>query len=79
LSDTHFNSRIDKEYIFTDEELMRLKMPVLFIGGVEDVTQSVKDAADRLGKLLPDLHTVIIPDMGHALVNTVERVTLFLI
>ena len=76
---THFNARVEKEYIFSDEELMRLKMPVLFIGGQEDVIQSIKDAAARLEKLLPDLHSIIIPDIGHVLVNTAKRVIPFLL
>lgn len=76
---THFNARVEKEYLFTDEELKRLKMPVLFVGGVEDVIQSVKAAATRLENLVPELTTDIIPNMGHVLVGTTERVIPFLL
>lgn len=75
---TNFNSQVEKEYIFTDEELIRLKMPVLYMGGTDDVIQPTKEAAARLEKLVPELQTVIIPGMGHVLVDVSDKVIPFL-
>jgi len=75
---THFKPRIAREYLFTDEELERLDMPVLLLGGTEDVIRPMEAIAERLGKLVPTLEAVLIPGMGHALINMSERVLPFL-
>lgn len=75
---THFKPRIAKEYLFTDEELKRLDMPVLLLGGTEDVIRPMEAIAERLGKLVPKLEAVLIPGMGHALISMSERVLPFL-
>jgi pimeloyl-ACP methyl ester carboxylesterase len=75
---THFKPRVEQEYIFTDEELKRLDMPVLLLGGTEDVICATEKVAARMGNLLPKLETVLLPDTGHALINTHERVLPFL-
>jgi pimeloyl-ACP methyl ester carboxylesterase len=75
---THFRSRIEKEYIFTDLEFHKLRMPVLAIGGTDDVVRSSVAIASRLEKLLPQLNSLIIPDMGHVLINMTDRIIPFL-
>jgi len=75
---THFKPRIAREYLFTDEELKRLDMPVLLLGGTEDVVRPMEGVVERLGKLVPKLEAVLIPGMGHALINMSERVLPFL-
>lgn len=75
---THFNARIEKEYLFTDEELKHLTMPVLFIGGAQDVLFNTEAAADRMRTFVPQLTTVIIPDMGHVLINLSKQILPFL-
>jgi pimeloyl-ACP methyl ester carboxylesterase len=76
---THFKARIGKEYIFSDEELKRLEMPVLVIGGTEDMLFPTEGVVRRLQQLLPRLEAELIPGMGHALVNMNERVIPFLV
>jgi hypothetical protein len=49
------------------------------MGGTDDVIQFTKDAAARLEKLVPELQTIIIPGMGHVLMNTFDRVAPFLL
>lgn len=76
---TNLIPRMDKEYIFSDEELAKLSMPTLFIGGDRDVIRPVIKIHVRLGKFLPKFTGVIIPDVGHVLINTTDRVVEFLV
>jgi len=66
---THFNTRVEKEYLYSDDELKRLNMPVMYIGGEQDALFDTAAAAKRLQKLVPLLKVVLIPNMGHALIN----------
>lgn len=66
---THFHARMEKEYVFKDEELIRLTMPTLLVGGSEDALIPIEKVIPRLERLLPQLKTVLIQGMGHALVN----------
>ncbi len=75
---THFNVRVEKEYLFSDEELECLTMPTLFIGGAQDALCNIDAAARRMQGLVPQLKVMIIPDMGHALVNLSGQITPFL-
>lgn len=38
----NFHARMEKEYIFTDDELKQLTMPTLLIGGMEDALVPVE-------------------------------------
>lgn len=78
LMQDHVNARMDKEYIFQDEELENLTMPVLFIGGRRDVIRSTEQISKRLGGILPDLKTIIDENKGHVLVDTSEEIVNFL-
>jgi pimeloyl-ACP methyl ester carboxylesterase len=75
---TYFKARIGKEYLFSDDELKRLSMPTLLIGGAEDALIPMESVIPRMQKLVPQLETVLIPEMGHALINMTERVMPFL-
>jgi pimeloyl-ACP methyl ester carboxylesterase len=75
---THFNSRIDKEYIFTEDELSRLTMPVYLIGGAKDALRSINAMTIRMQKFVPQLQAEIIPEMGHVLVGLTDKVIPFL-
>jgi pimeloyl-ACP methyl ester carboxylesterase len=74
----HFKARVEKECIFSDEELSRLTMPVLMISGAQDVIQSAQRAAVRLAKSISDLQSCILPDMGHCLVNLAQEIIPYL-
>lgn len=73
-----FKPRIGALPIFTDEELARLMMPVLVIGGDEDVVRDEAAIAGRLRALLPDVETVLLPGVGHTLSDTVGYTLPFL-
>lgn len=75
---THFNTRIEKESLFTGEELQRLRMPTLFIGGAQDILFDINAAASRLEKLVPRLKVILLPDRGHVLINLAEQTIPFL-
>jgi pimeloyl-ACP methyl ester carboxylesterase len=74
----HFKSRIEKEYIFKDTELQQLRMPVLLIGGTEDVIRSSETIAKRMKNQITNLTSIIIPQMGHVLVNISQHIIPFL-
>jgi pimeloyl-ACP methyl ester carboxylesterase len=75
---THFKARRGKEYLFSDDELKRLNMPTLLIGGTEDALIPIESVIPRMQKLVPQLKVVLIPGMGHALINMAERIIPFL-
>ncbi len=67
---TEFKPRVGALPLFSDEELARLTMPVLFVGGEEDALRDEVKIAARLEALLPDLHVVLLPGVGHTLTET---------
>jgi pimeloyl-ACP methyl ester carboxylesterase len=73
-----FKSRMGVLPIFTDEELRRLTMPVLVLGGDQDALRDHQRIAARLRPLLPHLQVTIIPGAGHALLNTTGHILPFL-
>jgi pimeloyl-ACP methyl ester carboxylesterase len=75
---THFKVRIGKEYLFSDDELKRLNMPTLLIGGAQDALFPMQGVVARLQKNVPQLKAVLIPDMGHALINLSGQIIPFL-
>lgn len=74
----HFKPRMGILPIFSDEELQRLTMPVLLLGGSKDALRDLEAIAGRLRALLPQLAVRIIPGAGHALLNTTGDVLSFL-
>lgn len=75
---SNFKPRVGVLPIFTDEELRRLTMPTLLIGGNQDALRDLTKIAARLRQFLPRLEVTIIPGAGHALMNTTGRVMAFL-
>lgn len=67
---TEFKPRVGKLPLFSDEELARLTMPVLLIGGAQDALRDNERIAARLRPLLPHLQVHILPDAGHTLTDT---------
>jgi pimeloyl-ACP methyl ester carboxylesterase len=78
LVSSNFNPRIGVLPVFTDEELRRLTMPVLLLGGEKDIIRDNEKIAARLRGLLPRLDVTIVPGAGHALLNTPPLVLPFL-
>jgi pimeloyl-ACP methyl ester carboxylesterase len=76
---THFKPRTGVVPVFSDEELRRLTMPVLLLGGTQDAIRDTQKIAARMEKLVPHLTTVIIPGAGHVLLDTRDHILPFLI
>lgn len=75
---THFNSRMGILPLFSNEELRRLTMPVLVLIGAEDALRDGDKIIMRMREVVPNLTAAILPDQGHALVHTQDRILTFL-
>jgi pimeloyl-ACP methyl ester carboxylesterase len=75
---THTNPRLDASPLFTDEELRRLTMPVLLVGGERDAIRDCRAIAARLLRLAPRTQACLLPNAGHVLVGTAARMLPFL-
>ena len=64
--------------IYTDDELKRLKMPLIYAVGENDTIIDVEASADRLTKLLPSAQIHILKNCGHAIMNAAEILLPFL-
>jgi pimeloyl-ACP methyl ester carboxylesterase len=74
----HTHPRLDPSPIFTDDELRRLTMPVLLLGGERDAIRDCRAIAARLQRLAPRVEACVVPGAGHVLVGTAARVRSFL-
>ncbi|MGH1518111.1 alpha/beta fold hydrolase [Chryseobacterium sp. JK1] len=78
LMQASVNSRMDREYIFSDDELRKLIMPTFFIGGANDVIRNSVKIKERLMGLLPDFTFYIDNEKGHVLIGFSEKIKAFL-
>ena len=74
----NFKPRMDKQPMFTDQELAGLSMPVLLIAGLQDVIFPSQKIADRMRRLVPQVEVKILPDQGHALLGLTGMTVPFL-
>jgi pimeloyl-ACP methyl ester carboxylesterase len=74
----NFKGRMGVLPIFADDELRRLTMPTLLLGGTDDALRDMDKIAARLQTLLPQLDVTIIPGAGHVVMNTTDRILTFL-
>lgn len=70
---------IDALPLYTDEQLKRLDMQVLFIDGQNDVIIDTEKSAHRLSRLVPSAEIHLIPSCGHVVVNALEYIIPFLL
>jgi len=78
LIQTNFNARMNKEYLFTDTELSQLNMPVLVIGGQQDVIRDTSEIVNRCKARIPQISTILIPEMGHVLTGLTAPILSYL-
>lgn len=64
--------------VYADEDLLCLKMPVLFIDGENDVVIDALNSAQRLNALVPSSEIHLLKNCGHVLTNTIEIIMPFL-
>ncbi|MGE5422360.1 MAG: alpha/beta fold hydrolase [Ignavibacteriales bacterium] len=78
LVGSNFNPRVAVMPLFSDEELRRLNMPVLMIGGAEDALLPSSKTAARLKRLAPHATTEVLPNTGHVLTGLTDKIVAFL-
>ncbi len=76
---THFKTRMGVLPLFTEAELRCLSMPVLLLLGARDALRDGPKIAARMQGTVPRLTTTIIPEAGHALMNTPPHILPFLV
>ncbi len=59
--------------IFSDEELRKLKMPVMLTVGEQDIMLDQKKTARRLAALLPEVKINLLPGTGHFILEQQKR------
>ena len=64
--------------VFSDEQLQRLDMPVLFVGGENDIIIDTEASANRLSHLVPSARTLLLENCGHVIPNVAGYLTSFL-
>ncbi len=64
--------------VFSDDELKKLRNPILFICGENDVTLSVKKASVRLSNLCENTEINILEGFPHAIYGQTEKIARFL-
>jgi len=69
---------IEELPLYTDEQLRRLNMPVLFINGEDDVIIDAAESAQRLTNLVPSAEIHVLPNCGHAVCNALALIIPFL-
>ena len=75
---THFKTRVGVLPLFTEAELRCLNMPVLLLLGARDALRDGPKIAARMHRLVPRLTTIVIPEGGHALMDTPPHILPFL-
>lgn len=73
----NFRPRMERIPVFSDEELRRIKIPVLLIAGDKDILLRSRQTAERLSRLLPQVEVDMIPEGGHILVGYSNRIISF--
>ena len=74
----HFRPRMVRLPIFSDDDLRRLKMPVLAIAGARDVLLDSAETKHRLERYAPNAEVVYLPEAGHFIAGQTARVHAFL-
>jgi pimeloyl-ACP methyl ester carboxylesterase len=64
--------------LYTDEELLQLNMPVLFLDGENDIIIDSQKSAQRLSQLIPSAEVHLLANTGHVVTNSTEYILPFL-
>lgn len=68
----NFNIRKEPIPIFSNDEIMRLTMPVFLFVGAKDIILHSIETAERMKKLVPNSRINILPDGGHSIINQTD-------
>ena len=75
----HFNPVTEPLPVFSDEQLLRLTMPIQYFGGDHDGLLHTRRSVERLKALLPHADAQLLVDTGHAIIDKFDEVKEFLI
>jgi pimeloyl-ACP methyl ester carboxylesterase len=75
----HFRPLLEPVPVFSDEELVRLQMPVQFFAGAKDMLIRSKASTQRLEKLLPHAEVHLLQDCGHVILGKGNEILHFLL
>ncbi len=64
--------------VFSDEQIKKLNMPILFLGGEDDPLVDIEQSAKRLRQLIPQAQIKILKNKSHALFNMGAEIIEFL-
>lgn len=64
--------------VYADEALLRLDMPVLFIGGKKDAIVDAEGSVERLARLVPSAEIRLLENCGHVVVDAIGYILPFL-
>jgi pimeloyl-ACP methyl ester carboxylesterase len=64
--------------LYTDQQLTRLNMPVLSLIGEHDVIIDAEQSAQRLSGLVPSAEIHLLPNRGHAILDSISYIIPFL-
>lgn len=70
----HFNARQETIPIFSDEELLRLKMPAIVFLGKKDIMLLSSETEERIKKILPHIQVVMYENLGHSLTGLASNI-----
>lgn len=74
----YYKPRMGSLPVFKDEELNRLTIPTLFIGGENDALLPSRKTASRIDRLLPKSKTMVLENTGHVVINVTDKIISFL-
>lgn len=75
----HFHPVTERLPVFSDEQLVRLTMPVQYFGGDHDVLLDTKKSVERLRSVIAHAEVHVLENTGHAVIDKFEDVKDFLI
>jgi pimeloyl-ACP methyl ester carboxylesterase len=74
----NFNPILGSLPNYTDEQMKKLTMPVMYIAGEKDVTVYADKSAQRIKELIPHAHVKIIKNNGHVIYDIMDWIIPFL-
>lgn len=74
----HYRPRMGSLPVLTDQELSKLTMPTLYMGGENDALLPTKKIADRISKFISKGKIRVLKNTGHVLIDVVDDVVIFL-
>ncbi|MFC4562206.1 alpha/beta fold hydrolase [Nocardiopsis mangrovi] len=78
LTFSHFKPRTERLPVVPDDDLRRLRMPVLVIAGDRDAMFDSRDTARRVRRCVPHARVDLLPGVGHAILGQADAVLGFL-